>query len=285
MKNLLTLSLLFIAALGYAQPVGNAPKIFTYSDVRYFLGQKKLYNNLVFDQGRGDTAHRVNQPVIDSLVEFLKDKKNMVVEIGSHVLDMGDSTFNVNYSLGLAQAVKSYLESKGIAADRLIAKGWGSTQPIISHIDGEKYNDSNDLLNRRIEVKIVDFIDPVLTYKTTRFFTGQKMIIKLRYEDTILDLDTIVKLATFFKANNLKIEIGIHTDARLTKEQNLDNSQKKANELKSLLVSRGADEAMLVPVGYGEKYVINRCARGVKCTEEEHSQNRRVEFTILPANK
>jgi outer membrane protein OmpA-like peptidoglycan-associated protein len=32
--------------------------------------------------------------------------------------------------------------------------------------------------------------------------------------------------------------------------------------------------------GYGETLLINKCADGVPCTEEEHQANRRTEFKI-----
>jgi outer membrane protein OmpA-like peptidoglycan-associated protein len=37
----------------------------------------------------------------------------------------------------------------------------------------------------------------------------------------------------------------------------------------------------LSAIGYGETQILNHCIDGVKCTEEEHQVNRRVEFKIL----
>jgi len=31
---------------------------------------------------------------------------------------------------------------------------------------------------------------------------------------------------------------------------------------------------------YGERRLINKCANGVPCTEEEHQENRRSEFIV-----
>jgi hypothetical protein len=33
--------------------------------------------------------------------------------------------------------------------------------------------------------------------------------------------------------------------------------------------------------GYGETQLVNKCADGVKCSEEEHQANRRSEFIIM----
>lgn len=33
--------------------------------------------------------------------------------------------------------------------------------------------------------------------------------------------------------------------------------------------------------GYGESKLVNQCKNDVKCTEEEHQQNRRTEFKAI----
>jgi hypothetical protein len=33
--------------------------------------------------------------------------------------------------------------------------------------------------------------------------------------------------------------------------------------------------------GYGESMLVNNCADGTKCTEEEHQLNRRTEFKLI----
>ena len=38
--------------------------------------------------------------------------------------------------------------------------------------------------------------------------------------------------------------------------------------------------ARITAVGYGESKLINECADGVPCTEEQHQANRRTEFKI-----
>lgn len=33
--------------------------------------------------------------------------------------------------------------------------------------------------------------------------------------------------------------------------------------------------------GYGETLLLNKCANGVECSEEEHARNRRTEIKIM----
>jgi len=46
------------------------------------------------------------------------------------------------------------------------------------------------------------------------------------------------------------------------------------------LVKNGVEKTRLTGKGYGETQLINKCADGVQCSEEEHQANRRSEFII-----
>ena len=93
------------------------------------------------------------------------------------------------------------------------------------------------------------------------------------------DLDFIYDLMV--KYPDMVIELSSHTDSRGKDNYNLDLSQRRANSARQYLVLRGIDEKRINPVGYGEKRIINRCTNGVNCSEEEHRNNRRTEFTII----
>ncbi len=80
---------------------------------------------------------------------------------------------------------------------------------------------------------------------------------------------------------NIIIEIGSHTDSRATSEYNLKLSQKRAQSCVDYLVQHGIAKDRLVPVGYGETKLVNDCADGVDCTEEQHQENRRTTFRVL----
>jgi outer membrane protein OmpA-like peptidoglycan-associated protein/tetratricopeptide (TPR) repeat protein len=77
------------------------------------------------------------------------------------------------------------------------------------------------------------------------------------------------------------IELGSHTDARGSDAYNLTLSQKRADGAKAYLVGRGIKSENINAKGYGETQLVNRCANGVKCDDEEHLQNRRTEFRIV----
>ena len=93
-----------------------------------------------------------------------------------------------------------------------------------------------------------------------------------------LTLAKVVKVMQLDPA--ITIEISSHTDSRAANDYNQRLSQKRAQNVVDYLVKRGIDKKRLTAVGYGETRLLNKCADGVDCTEEEHAKNRRTEFKI-----
>jgi len=46
-------------------------------------------------------------------------------------------------------------------------------------------------------------------------------------------------------------------------------------------LNKGIAADRIVPKGYGEQQIINRCVNGVRCPDDEHRINRRTEFKII----
>ncbi len=95
--------------------------------------------------------------------------------------------------------------------------------------------------------------------------------------ESILD-----SLAAVLKLNpGLVIELASHTDSRAEAPYNLELSKKRANSCVSYLVNKGIDSSRLVPMGYGEQFLVNDCKDGVDCSEAEHQANRRTTIKFL----
>ena len=88
-------------------------------------------------------------------------------------------------------------------------------------------------------------------------------------------------LYPLLNGKNTSVEIMSHTDSRGNDEYNMSLSQQRANAVVNYLASKGIQRSRMVAKGYGETRLINRCANGVQCSEEEHHKNRRTEFRIL----
>jgi outer membrane protein OmpA-like peptidoglycan-associated protein len=92
------------------------------------------------------------------------------------------------------------------------------------------------------------------------------------------DLDALVSLLEIYP--DMIIELASHTDSRGTKSFNLELSQRRSENSRAYLLENGIAPDRVVPVGYGETQLSNRCVDGVSCTEEEHQENRRTEVII-----
>jgi len=97
--------------------------------------------------------------------------------------------------------------------------------------------------------------------------------------DAALELDKLVQ--TLKDNPGIKIELSSHTDSRQTHSYNQLLSQLRAEAAVTYIVSKGISPERLIPRGYGENRLLNRCADGVECSEEAHQLNRRTEFKLL----
>jgi outer membrane protein OmpA-like peptidoglycan-associated protein len=98
-------------------------------------------------------------------------------------------------------------------------------------------------------------------------------------EDASSDLE---KLIIFLQDNpSFNVEIASHTDSRGDASYNQKLSQDRAQAVVNYLLNKDITKARLIARGYGESRLINRCADGVSCNEEQHQANRRTEFKVL----
>ncbi len=97
--------------------------------------------------------------------------------------------------------------------------------------------------------------------------------------DAARELEKLVR--TMQKNPNMIIEIRSHTDTRGNGVDNLNLSQRRANQVVDFLVDKGVARPRMRGVGKGETEPVNACGDGVQCTEAEHQRNRRTEFKIL----
>lgn len=97
--------------------------------------------------------------------------------------------------------------------------------------------------------------------------------------DAEKDLQFLVNLMNQYP--DMKIELSSHTDAQGRDDYNEKLSQRRADSAKTWMMAKGIAADRIVAVGYGEKFILNRCKNGVECPDEEHRFNRRTEFKII----
>ena len=84
---------------------------------------------------------------LDKDVATLKQWGDVEVEVAGHTDSVGTEAYNMGLSLRRAEAVRRYLVGKGIAADRLIVRGYGESRPVADNATAE-----GRFQNRRVEL-------------------------------------------------------------------------------------------------------------------------------------
>lgn len=105
------------------------------------IGSKIALRNIFFDYAKS-TLRPESNAELDRLVKLMKDVPNLKIEISGHTDNTGSATVNETLSQQRAEAVVAYLTSKGITANRMVAKGYGSNQPVATNSteDGRQQN-------------------------------------------------------------------------------------------------------------------------------------------------
>ncbi len=86
---------------------------------------------------------------LENIAEMLLANPDISAELRGHTDNTGDAAANLQLSQQRAEAVKAFLMSKGVAGNRLKAKGYGQTRPIDTNETEEGRAN-----NRRTEIKI-----------------------------------------------------------------------------------------------------------------------------------
>jgi outer membrane protein OmpA-like peptidoglycan-associated protein len=71
--------------------------------------------------------------VLDQVVRSLMAYPEVKIEIKGYTDSVGDWDYNLDLSQRRADAVKNYLVNSGIAADRVVSKGYGEADPVASN--------------------------------------------------------------------------------------------------------------------------------------------------------
>ncbi|WP_413512172.1 OmpA family protein [Myroides odoratus] len=100
----------------------------------------------------------------------------------------------------------------------------------------------------------------------------------IRY-DASIELMKIVEVMK--KHPSLKIDVRSHTDSKGKDAYNLSLSDRRAKSTIQWMIGQGITPSRLTGRGYGETQLLNPCSNGVRCSEEQHQENRRSAFIIL----
>ncbi len=116
-----------------------------------------VLENIYYDLAKWDI--RTDAAVeLDKLVQLLVDNPEIKIELSSHTDARAEDDFNLDLSQKRAQAAVDYIVSKGIAKERLVAKGYGESQ-LVNGCTNDKINECSEeehQKNRRTEFKVIE---------------------------------------------------------------------------------------------------------------------------------
>jgi len=197
------------------------------------------------------TNAKTGEILSNAKVSILDDKKNIISTQNSN--DKGEVSFKVECDKAYAiQASKDGFEGNSF----VVSKG------------------------KNPETKISAPLQPIDVIVTTTeiilkpiYFEFNKSNIT---QEGAFELDKLIEV---MKNNDaLVIMAKSHTDSRGSDSYNLDLSNRRANSTVQYIISKGIDASRISGKGFGETEPKVQCD---KCTEEEHTQNRRSEFLIV----
>jgi outer membrane protein OmpA-like peptidoglycan-associated protein len=110
-------------------------------------GSPLRINNLFFDYDKSSLRPE-SFPELNRMAKIIRSHPDIHGEIMGHTDDQGPDDYNLRLSEARAKAVMDYLTSKGVAADRLQAKGYGETKPMLPN-----NSEANRQMNRRVEFR------------------------------------------------------------------------------------------------------------------------------------
>ena len=110
---------------------------------------KTAFDNLEFEVAK-DIILAGSFNSLDELAGVLMKKPSWKLEITGHTDNAGDDASNLILSKKRAEAVKTYLSSKGIDIGRFVIQYYGETKPIADNSTAE-----GRAKNRRVEMKVV----------------------------------------------------------------------------------------------------------------------------------
>ncbi|MDF3027099.1 MAG: hypothetical protein K0S23_1406 [Fluviicola sp.] len=160
MKKLISVSLIFV----FIHFTGKSQGTFTFSDTVVVAGQQRELTDIRFAICNHSPLiyDSTNINELDSLIDFLQKNRQISIEIGVHTDSRGSDSMNLKISQMRADSVREYLTKRGVENSRMLAKGYGETQCLVSEEEINRYKKTNKaqynklhIANRRTVITII----------------------------------------------------------------------------------------------------------------------------------
>lgn len=114
------------------------------------MGDKIVLDDRVYFMMNSHEIRSMSFALLERLAKLIKEHPEYVhIEIQGHTDERGPAEYNQKLSQDRADAVMEFLVKNGVKADRLTAKGFGQTKPLVAERTDAAYE-----MNRRVEIEI-----------------------------------------------------------------------------------------------------------------------------------
>ncbi len=263
---------------------------------KFFSTTQSSFNDMILDdselkmnvKGRlyGDNK---NNPLANVKVMLLNDKYEAIDTAITNT--KGDFSFsNLGYAKQFsieADNTNGILES---FSNILVFDNEDNLIKLVSLVKGNKFK-YKPLGTEQSMLSEIYVDDPWLTVinrkKTENTKSNETIIENILFEFNKAELltqskQTLDKVILAMNANKgFSIELSAHSDSKGGDAYNLKLSEERARSAKDYIISKGIDALRVSAKGYGETKLLNNCGNNVKCSDDEHAVNRRLEFKLI----
>jgi len=113
-------------------------------------GGKLVVRNVLFDFDKY-SLRKVDLPILDKLVDFMKNNPTVVLKVDGYTDSKGSWEYNMRLSIRRATAVKNYLAKHGVPPRRMVAEGHSKDNLLEPDDPNER---EGKLKNRRVEFSL-----------------------------------------------------------------------------------------------------------------------------------
>ena len=122
------------------------------------VGTTLVLDKILFDYGSYNLKPAALRS-LDQITDLLNQSPDMGIELSAHTDSRGNANFNERLSKQRAESVSQYLIYKGINPRRIIPIGSGESSIRNGCVDGVACSESQHQENRRIEMKMIRFVN------------------------------------------------------------------------------------------------------------------------------
>lgn len=124
---------------------------------KLLLNECIVLQNIYYDYNSAD-LRKDSYRELDKVATLMVENPTIKLQLGSHTDSRGDEEYNMNLSRKRAQNAVNYIIGLGISSERIIAKGYGETEPLNKCVDGVTCTDAEYQLNRRTDFRIIGLV-------------------------------------------------------------------------------------------------------------------------------